>query len=237
METTETNSPEATTAEVAESTETEESSQQEMTTEEVETIESPATYADGKFNSVGDLEKSYLELQSTFSKKMGAFSGAPEAYEFREGAVSEENQDLANMLGEWGKDNQMSNEGLNSLIGQYNEFQAQQHDAKIDAEFKKLGENANDRITSAKSYLEANIGVEATEALAANMNTAAAIEAVERLISLNKSQKPADLVGDVSVNKEKIREMRFAVDEHGQRKMEDPAYRQRVLKLEAGLVS
>lgn len=199
-----------------------------------EVIDTPTTYADGKFTSVGDLEKSYGELQSSYSKKLGGFDGAPEAYEFAEGSVSEKNQGLADMLGEWGLDNQLSNDGINSLITKYSEFEINKHDASIDAELLKLGDDGQARITNAKNYLEANLGVEATEALAANMNTAGAIEAIEKLIGLNKTRPPAELGAESHVNADKIHEMRFALDDNGNRKMEDPAYRQRVLRLEQG---
>ena len=217
----------------SESTET---SEVEMTTEVVETVESPATYADGKYNSVGELEKGYTELQSTFSKKLGAFSGSPEAYEFADGSITEGNQGLADMLGEWGLENQMSNDGINGLIGKYNEYNQTKHDANIDAEFAKLGADADTRIGNARSYLEANLGVEATQALAGSMNSAASIEAIEKLIALNKSPQVAAVQGGDIVTTDKLHEMRFAIDEHGNRKMEDPKYRAKVLAAESGLL-
>lgn len=206
-----------------------------MVTDDVAIVESPATYANGKYQSVGELESAYTELQSTFSKKMGAFSGAPEAYEFPEGSIDPSNQPLADMLGEWGKENQMSNDGINGLIGKYSEFQATQKEAAINDEFAKLGDDAAVRIDNAKNFLEANLGNEATSALAANMNTAAAIEAIEKLITMSKTPGVAPAQGSPNLSKDAIREMRFAVDDNGRRKIEDPAYREKVLKLESGL--
>lgn len=226
-------SPEQSGAEVT--TETAPETTPEMTTETTETIESPATYADGKYQSVGELEKGYLELQSTFSKKMGAFSGAPENYEFNEGFVTEDNQGLADMLTEWGRENQMNNDGLNSLVGKYNEYQAAQKEAMIADEFSKLGENAKTRIDNARSFLEANLGEEMTQGLAANMNSAVAIEAIEKLISLTKSPQVAPTQAQAGIDAEKVKAMRFAKDEFGNRKMEDPKYREKVLALEAQL--
>ncbi len=208
----------------------------EMTTENIETIESPATYANGKYNSVGDLENGYTELQSTFSKKMGAFSGAPENYEFNEGYVSESNQGMADMLSTWGQENQMNNDGINSLVGKYNEYQAHQHDASVDAEYAKLGENAGDRIDAARGFLEANLGKEMTGVLSNSMNTAGAIEAIEKLISMSKSPSVASPESTSHASKEKAEQMRYAIDDNGNRKMEDPKYRQMVLGMEAALL-
>lgn len=205
-----------------------------MTTDE--TVEVGATsYADGKYDSVGELEKGYTELQSAFSKKMGAFQGAPEAYEFAEGSVTEENQGLADMLGEWGLENQMSNEGINALIGKYTEFSASNREAAINDEFAKLGTDGTARVNKARTFLEANLGEDATRALGASMNTAAAIEAIEKLITMSGTTPVAPSQAESFVNKAKTEELRYAVDEHGHRKMDDPAYRAHVLKLEAAL--
>ena len=231
METSETTSPEA--VEATESTDVAMTVEESAETEQV--IEQETTYADGKFKSVGDLENSYKELQSTFSKKLGAFEGAPENYEFNEGFVTDENQELADMLSGWGAENQLSNDGLNSLVSQYNEHLATQQGAAIDAEFGKLGDDAQVRIDNARSFLDANLGEEQTRALAANMNTAGAIEAVEALIAMTKQPKVAAQDAQPNLNADKIHEMRFALDEHGNRRMEDPAYRQRVLKMEQGI--
>ena len=206
-----------------------------MTTNETVEVDSPATYADGKFQSVSDLENSYLELQSTFSKKLGAFQGAPEAYEFNEGFVNEDNQGLADMLTGWGTEHQLSNDGLNSLVSQYNEYNSKQKEQSIQEEFKKLGSDATARIDNARSFLEANLGPEATQGLAANMNTAAAIEGIEKLIAMTKAPKVAPSEAQSQLNEAKIKEMRFARDEYGNRKMENPEYRKKVLAMESQL--
>ena len=235
METTETQvSPEA-------STETVEA-QPEMVTDTETTIESPATYADGKFNSVGELEKSYGELQSMTSKKMAemsetmkAFVGAPEAYEFNEGYVTEGNQAMADMLGAWGQENQMSNDGLNSLVSKYNEYQHTANEATMKAEYEKLGENGGERIKTAREFLEANYGAELTKAAASSFNSAAGIELIEKMIAGTKSPTVAPQQAAPFANKEKIHEMRFAKDEFGVRKMENSEYRNMVIKLEAAI--
>ncbi len=226
------------TSQPSESTETSEATQEVAMVVDSESqpeIQQETTYANGKFTSVGELEKSYGELQSTFSKKMGAFEGNPEAYEFAEGTVTEDNQALADMLGGWGMENQLSNDGINSLVGKYNEFHETQRASAMDAEFAKLGDDANARIDNARSFLEANLGKDQTEALAANMNTAGAIEAVEKLISMTKQPSVAPTEVASMVGKEALNKLRFALDEFGNRKMNDPAYRANVLKQEARL--
>ena len=80
----------------------------------VEGSDTEVTYAGGKYKSVSDLEKGYNELQSTFSKKLGAFKGAPEdGYTLAEGVESSPRLEA---LQEWGKENQLSNDALNDII-------------------------------------------------------------------------------------------------------------------------
>ena len=152
-----------------------------------------------------------------------------------EGFVTEDNQGLADMLSGWGSENQLSNNGINSLISKYNEDNAGAKEEAINAEFAKLGEDASARIDNAKSFLEANLGVELTQGLAANMNTASAIEGIEKLISMSKAPKVAPSETTPFADKEKTESMRYALDDNGNRKMEDPKYRQMVLAMEAKL--
>lgn len=244
METTETTvSPEATqeTAQATETTETVLDTATEPTTEATvidngETV-SETIYAD-KYNSVGELESAYKELQSTFGKKMGAFEGynAEEGYSLPEGEMTAEQQSQVDFLQTWGAENQLSNTGLNSLAQAYSEHQNSQHQAKMDEAYKQLGENADRRLANVRDYLTANLGEDATKALAKNMNDAESIIALEKLISGTKGSQPAPVQQTTTLSKEKVEAMRFAVDENGDRRMSvDPAYRQQVMNAEAKL--
>ncbi len=201
---------------------------------EVTPQEENTTYVDGKFDSVGKLEDSYRELQKSYSQKLGSFDGAPEAYAANEAFTNDPAYD---MLTQWGQDNQMSQDGLDSLANQYQEFQYQQNEANLTAEFAKLGENASQRLDNARDFLVANIGESATEALGSNMGNAAAIEAIESLIGLAKAPKVAEAPANTAVSAEKVQAMRFATNENGDRLMSvDPSYRNKVLQAEASLV-
>ncbi len=197
---------------------------------------SETTYVDGKFTSVGDLENSYKELESSYSKKLGGFEGAPEAYEFGEAELSDNEKGMRDMLSGWGAENQLSQSGFEGLVGKYNEYQESVRNAGIDQAMVDLGDNAEGRLTAARDFLNANLGEDATKALAANMNTAGSIEAIERLIAMSKSAPPAPnkIAENTFAGKEKLEALRFALDDNGQRKMSiDPEYRKMVLKMEA----
>jgi len=216
-------SPEATEAPI-EATVTEESGEQISET----------SYVDGKFKSVSALEDSYKELQSTFSKKLGAFEGSPEdGYSYGEGEIAGNDKAMLDMLGEWGTEQQLSQQGFEGLATKYNDFNAAQRAAGIDAAYKELGENADRRLENARNFLVANLGEEQTTALATQMNTSASIEAIEKLIALTKSPQTAPVQATEAVSAEKLNAMRYAVDEHGNRKMDNPSYRKQVIEAEA----
>jgi len=220
---------EETTTEVA-------SEQTEMVVESGEGEVQTTSYVDGKFTSVGDLENSYRELESSYSKKLGGFEGSPESYDFGEAELSDGDKGMRDMLSGWGAENQLSQSGFEGLVGKYNEYQEGVRNAGIDQAMVDLGDNAEGRLTAARDFLNANLGEDATKALAANMNTAGSIEAIEKLISLTKGVTPApNQIADGSfASKEKLEALRFALDDNGQRKMSiDPEYRKMVLKEEA----
>lgn len=210
------------------------------TTNEVSDTTTPTmSYADGKFSNVGDLEKSYLELQSTFSKKMGSFEGAPEEYSFGEDF---EANDTANMLSEWGKENSLSNDGINSLYGKLNEleskrsedFQAEQ-DAFIKGEMEKLGTNAETRVRNVKDWLNANGGEGASDKLDLMAAGAEGLQIIENIIKNAQGATPTHVPAQEAISKEKVDAMQFAKDEYGRFKMDDPKYAAKVRELRAQL--
>ena len=197
---------------------------------------STGSYVDGKFTSVGDLEKSYKELESSYSKKLGGFDGAPEAYTFNEeNELNASEKGLRDMLSGWGSENQLSQAGFEGLVEKYNEFQTSQRDDGIAEARKALGANAEARLKNVRDFMKANLGEDMTKALAANMNTASSIEAIEKLISMTKTAPAANnnTASEGFITKARLDELRFAVDENGQRKMStDPQYRKMVLEAE-----
>ena len=124
----------------------------------IEGEEQETLYAD-KFKSVSDLENSYKELQSTFSKKMGQFQGSPEEYSLDpEMELQPDETFFAQGLAEWGKENQLSNDGLIGLYNGYEEMQQEKRDASYKQEMEKLGANAQTRLNNVYDFLESNLG-------------------------------------------------------------------------------
>jgi len=188
------------------------------------------TYANGKYKSVSDLEKGYAELQKSYSSKLGGFTGSPEAYEYAEGLSGNE------FIEQWGKENQLSNDGMNSLVKGFNEYQQAQQEAAnkayMDEQMKALGENAQERIKNVKDFLKANTGVDSLSNVDAK-----GIEVFEKLIAMSKQSSLADTKPTPSYDKEKLDFMQFQEkDANGNRRYEtDQKFRAKVLELRSQL--
>ena len=206
------------------------------TTNEVsQTNEEPTiTYANGKFTNVGDMESSYLELQSSFSKKLGGFQGAPEAYEFSSEGF--EANELSEALGKWGTENQLSNDGINSLYGALSELDAareaqyeEQQQAYVAEQMEALGTNAETRVKNATDWINAMGGEGASDKLNIMAAGAEGLQLIENIMKKSQGVAPvAPSQPSVHVTEESILEMQTAKDQYGNDKMNDPKYAARV---------
>ena len=199
-------------------------------TEETKTI----TYLDGKYNSVSDMENGYKELQSSYSKKLGNFDGAPEAYTRNEGIP--EGDPLHTYASEWGKENQMSDKGLNEFVEGYNTQQTEQLAAYQTEQLKALGPDAKDRLQNVSDYMKANTGIDdvALQQINDGLFGAKGVEVLEALISANKQSTPTTAPVVRTLDKTELKAKRFATNEKGERLMSiDPEYRRKVEAMEA----
>ncbi len=190
-------------------------------------------YAD-KFKSVSDLENSYKELQSTFSKKMGVFQGAPDekiGYGKRDD-LSDEEAFFAQGLAKWGAENQLSDDGYNVVVDNYRNSRSAIEESRQNQTRKDLGENAEMRLRNISDFLSSKLDENQFKALSQGINSVDQVQALERLIETQKAPQPVE-VQSQAMSQDKLHQMRFAKDDNGHRKMEDPAYRARVMKLEA----
>lgn len=191
-------------------------------------------YGGKTFTSVDALGKSYTELQSMVSKKLGGFEGSPENYALPEGT---ESNSYIESLQKWGADNQLSQKGFEGLLESYNSIQQAEKQAQEEA-YKKaeseyienLGENAQERVQNAKDWINANLPEFAESATP--MDTLL----IEKVMKLTKQSTPATQQSAQVVDAEKVKAMRFAKDENGNRLMSvDPNYRAKVLAAEEQL--
>lgn len=218
---------------------TEQSTEATVVSDNGET-QSETTYLDGKYKSVSDLENGYKELQSTFSKKtaeykdgLKAFSGAPEAYELAEGVESTERIEA---LQEWGKENGLNNDALNQIIELDTNHTNQQQEAYVAEQKELLGKDADTRIQNVVDWAKANLGEDSIGALDKMVTSAEGVMMFEAIAKMQSGTAPAPARQTQAVDADTIRQMRFAKDEYGNRRMSsDPAYRAKVIELESQL--
>jgi len=188
-----------------------------------------------------DVLKSYNELSSRF----GAFTGAPESYEFSlsedliaRGVSLDADNPLIAQFTEMAKASNMSADMANKLVNMFVEGQyagsigaEEAETARISEEMAKLGDNAQQRISNITNWARANLSPEHLAGLEESATTAAGVQAIEALIAKTRNapmqQSAVGNAGAMSMTE--LQALQFAKDEHGNRKMQtDPAYRKMV---------
>jgi hypothetical protein len=193
--------------------------------------DAPEGYKADKYSTVVAQAQAYPALEGKF----GAFTGAPEAYEVKlseeltEKGVELDAEDPAMAKAmEWAKEAGMSQSGFEGMVNIYAMAQLAQRDAtdqhneQVRAdEFKALGQNAQGRIDNLKKWGDANLSEELVKGFLESMPSANAVKAIEHLITMTQAG-PLDPNGDPSpggVTETELKEMQFAKDEHGNRKI------------------
>lgn len=163
----------------------------------------PAWYKADKYKSVAAQAEAYGHLE----KKLGAFTGAPKdgKYEFKlpEGVGGEFDIEhpMYKTLLKTAADMQISNEGFNSLMGlfaQYESGLAQDPGANIAAAKASLGDTADARILMTSQWVLANLGKEGLDEFRAATNAsemngeqiARVVKIVESAINKGRVQMP-----------------------------------------------
>jgi len=203
----------------------------------------PEKFWDNETKSVK--HDSVLESYNNLESRFGAFTGAPEAYEF---SLSEElaekgvNLDLENPLitkfQEMAKESNMSQDMANQLVnmfveGQYADVLGAQEaeESRVAEEMSKLGDNAQQRLNNIENWARANLNKEQAEGLAEMATTAASVQAIEALIakSRNAPMSNQDMNNVSQISQQEIQALQFAKDDNGNRRMAtDPEYRKMV---------
>lgn len=125
------------------------------------TIEAPGEKYAGKYDSVGDLENGYLNLQ----KKIGSFAGAPDEYTFDN--VNTEDAKLKINADDEGiksfialaKENNASQEFVDACLNIYRNAVMSQIDA-ANKDYKSLGAEADKKLAELNAFAKNNLGEE-----------------------------------------------------------------------------
>ena len=186
--------------------------------------------------SIAEQAKGYNEIRS----RMGAFTGAPEAYETNlapelteAGFELLENDPLIEQFSEAAKEMGVNQEGFDKLLAIYANQQLAEIEAakaaepdRVAAEMAKLGNNAEQRVNNVSTWITANMSAEEAEGLTEIASSASAVMAIESLIqkTRNAPQATANVAAPVGMTKAEALAMRNVKDENGNFKRSDPAY-------------
>lgn len=186
-----------------------------------------------------------LESYNHLSKKFGAFTGAPEEYEFslsdqlvEKGVELDKENPLIASFTEMAKEANMDAKMANTLVNMYVESQyadslsfEDSEAERVQEEMKKLGDNADQRISNIANWAKANLNPEHVDGLAEVATTASGVQAIEALIARtkNSSVQATEAESAGVIDMQELHKLQFARDENGNRKMQvDPAYRKMV---------
>lgn len=194
--------------------------------------------ADGRSieDSAYEQAKAYGELQGRF----GSFTGAPDEYTVNlsesiveQGFELDNENPLYDEIVSFAKESNMNQEGFDKMVelfavSELSEEQA--HEQMLQEEMASLGENATARLDNIGKWAQANLAPDMIEGFNSLAMSADAVKTIETLISMTRAapmdaQAPAAPPADMM----KLKEMQFALDDNGNRKMAtDPEYRKMV---------
>lgn len=192
------------------------------------------------------MAKSFTELEGKFREKTDVLkeevlaeirAGAPEKYEIK---LSEdlkipdnveldfsEDDPLVSWFSGFAKENGMSQEVFERALNEYVSIElANMPD--IQAEIGKLGDHGQDRMLRVHSWLESKLSEDELAALNPLLNSAAQVEALEKLM---KTSGPADFEGDSGGTALTLDELRSMQNDTRYWQDKDPAF---IKKVEEG---
>ena len=198
----------------------------------------PEWYKADKYKSVAEQAKAYAELE----KRFGAFKGAPKDGKYEpppppegvEGTFATDHP-VFEKFSTWAAQNQLSQEGYNSVMGLLAEYEAARVPTVVDIK-AQIGENADARITEVARWAKANLDTNAYSTLREALTgeqAPAVFKVVETLMGRMRAPAPkATDGGTASIAAtpiEQARLMRAELTKDGRRRYDvDASFRQQV---------
>lgn len=198
--------------------------------------------AEGRSEQDAALEqaKAYVDME----KKFGAFTGAPEAYEFKvsdelieQGVNIADDDPLLEQARVFAKESNMSQAGFTNMVNLYVEQQLADQKALVEMranEMKALGANAGQRINNINQFIGARFDEATVKAIQGMAISSEAVGAIEQMIQqmqgapMGNNEETTTAPG---VTRADVEEMLHAKDENGNFKINtDPEHKARYLK-------
>lgn len=145
-----------------------------------------------KFKSAADLARSYSELERKF--------GTPaQDYDFSKSKFMDPDYAPFQELRQAAKDKRVPVEFLDKMVESLDKY-VDEFSTDYEAELKKLGDNAKDRVTVLDNWAKANLSKDSYEALTSNLKSADAIKALEELRGKMMNSNPMVPPGNESAS-------------------------------------
>jgi len=190
----------------------------------------PEWFKSNKYKTVSEQAAAYPELE----KRFGSFTGAPKEGKYEIEGVEFEDNTLLKTVADWGLENQLSQEGLSTLITKVNELAEAQVALDRENALAELGENGTKILQDLAQWGKNNLTPEEYVQFQGLAQNAGQVKLLDKLVGMNKNSKLVDQTQvEAPNNREaieaKLKEEYVATNDKGQRLMDvDMAYRQRV---------
>jgi hypothetical protein len=192
--------------------------------------EAPEWFKGEKYKTVAEQAKGYSELESKF----GSFTGSPKDGVYEIDGVDFAENPLMGVVAEWGKEQQLSNEGMAGLFEKVDELAKAQMEEDAANTKQELGPDADKRIGDIVQWGQNNLDADEYKALQGVAQSAASIGVIEKLIGMSKNSKLVEVdavVKGAADLEAEYREALVAVDGNGRRLTEQPAYQTKLRKM------
>lgn len=190
--------------------------------------EVPEWFKASKYKTIAEQAKGYAALE----KRLGSFTGAPKDGKYEIKGIDLETSPLMKLTAEWGIENQLSPEGLESLVVKVRDLAQKQIEEDSAMAKKELGADADKRLAALAQWGRNNLAPEEFTQFQGLAQNAGQVKVLEKLIGMSKNSKLAEIDNVQSTKtdaKEELIKMQVATNEKGQRLMDvDMAYRAKV---------
>jgi predicted transcriptional regulator len=174
-----------------------------------------------KYKKVSDAAKAYTELE----KKLGAFTGAPEAYDAASLEV-DANDPTFQALSDVAKELNMSPEGFNKMIGRLASIQEAQSNMHIEEEVKKLGPDGERMLKEYKNWVNDYVPAAEREVVTEWVKNADDLKVFNRIMShTHMSNVPTQNSMHIANAFEGVAELKAEMNKNIDRFKSDATYR------------
>jgi len=172
-----------------------------------------------KFKTVADLSKSYSELE----KKVGH---APEDYDFSKSKYLDADYVPFQELQQIAKDKRVPQEVMDKMLESVDKYM-DEFSTDYSEEIKKLGDNAQERVTVLDNWAKANLSKDSYEAITSNIRSADAVKALEELRGKMMSNIPQIPNGNAAAtnNSASLEDIKIELANNLPKFKSDPVYR------------